>query len=442
MAEYGRFFDGVSYGEGDQAEVTARAERDGVCIGVGAELAVTSGGAGFVNVGTGEAWVQGFWYKNDATKVLPISANSSATARVDRIVLRLNRTGNSLTAVVVEGVIGAGTPALTQVPGGIWELPLATVSTANSISVITDARVWQSNVYNPMTTANDVIIADARGNPIRLAKGANGTYLGVDGSGNLNYSVPTGFANPMTTVDDIIVGGASGAATRRAKGPANSVFGVNSSGVLGYHTDANSFIPANAIHPNRLTSWSGATYANHVLYDHGSGISVTKVQDILCAVNSINGDKIITNTLHGNKIQTSTIARTQMANRSISDVSAIQYTNGTTWGAGAWAYVGGAQGISGLTPGVSFCIITMTATLQCNTVNALVHFGIGVDTTGSPTWYTYAGMYAANGIVQMTICMAHLSTAGAHTYYPLAYTNSGTLNLYGIAQTSVSAIHR
>ena len=49
-------------------KVTARMVRDGICIGVGSELAVTSGVAGFVSVNTGEAFVQGFWYKNTAVK--------------------------------------------------------------------------------------------------------------------------------------------------------------------------------------------------------------------------------------------------------------------------------------------------------------------------------------------------------------------------------------
>ncbi len=46
-----------------------------------------------------------------------------------------------------------------------------------------------------------------------------------------------GMTNPMTTADDIIVGGASGAPTRLAKGANNTVFGVDGSGVLGYKTD-------------------------------------------------------------------------------------------------------------------------------------------------------------------------------------------------------------
>jgi hypothetical protein len=256
MAEVARFFDTVSYGESDQAEVQARMWRDGVCVGVAGELAVTSGGTGLVSVATGEGFVQGFWYKNTAAKTLAITANASATPRVDLVVLHLDRVANTLLAIVHEGVLGGGAPALTQIVGGTWEILLATVSTSSSVSTITDARLWQSNMFNPMTTSQDIIIANAAGIPIRKAKGANGTYLGVDGAGNLNYSVPTGFANPMTTASDIIVGGTSGVATRAAKGANSSIFGVNASGVLGYYTDPHALIPVGTLHGNRLIAGS------------------------------------------------------------------------------------------------------------------------------------------------------------------------------------------
>lgn len=234
MTEYGRFFDGVSYGEADQAEVQSRMVRDGVCYGVASELAVTSGGTGFANVATGEAWVQGFWYKNDAVKVLAVASNPTAVTRVDRVVLRLDRTGNTLTAVVKQGVLGAGLPALTQIPGGIWELPLAQISTTSGVSTYTDDRQWQTNLYNPMTAAGDIIVADARGNPTRMAKGASNRLLGVDGSGVLGYrqliagDVPTGLITSAMIADLTIQGGDI------ANGTINSAqVGVGASGIHG-----------------------------------------------------------------------------------------------------------------------------------------------------------------------------------------------------------------
>lgn len=236
MVEVGRFFDAVSYTESDQAEVQARMMRDGVIIGVGSELSLSIA-AGIVSVQAGEAWVQGFWYKNTATKMLAISSNASATARVDLIVLHLDRNANTIIATVHQGTVGSGAPALTQ-NGSDWEILLATVSTASSVSTLTDARIWQSNLYSPMTTLDDIIVADAHGNAVRKAKGTSNTVFGVNPSGVLGYYN----INPMTTVGDLSVGGAvvSGVATpsRLALGSIGSSLSVNTSGVLSYNKTA------------------------------------------------------------------------------------------------------------------------------------------------------------------------------------------------------------
>jgi hypothetical protein len=186
VTEVGRFFDAVSYSEADQAEVQARMWRDGVINGVGNNLAVTIGG-GFANVNTGEAFVQGFWYKNTASKAIAIPTNASATARIDLVVLALDRTGNSLISTLHVGVVGAGTPALTQIVGGNWELAIASISTASNVSTLTDIRTYQSNMFNPMTTTDDIITADSHANPIRKAKGAANSLLGVDAAGVFGY---------------------------------------------------------------------------------------------------------------------------------------------------------------------------------------------------------------------------------------------------------------
>jgi hypothetical protein len=198
MPETYRFFDQVSYSEADQAEVQARMVRDGVLVGYAGELAVSAAG-GFATVSTGEAFVQGFWYRNDAPKALPIAANTSSTPRVDMVVLHLDRVVNTLVATIHEGVLGAGAPALTQVVGGTWELPLASISTTSAGSVVTDARQWQTNVYNPMTTADDIIIAGVSGVPRRRAKGPNSSVFGVDAAGSLGYQTNTGSALAVLT---------------------------------------------------------------------------------------------------------------------------------------------------------------------------------------------------------------------------------------------------
>jgi hypothetical protein len=53
--------------------------------------------------------------------------------------------------------------------------------------------VGGGGMTNPMTTTYDIIYSsDNSGTPARLAKGANNTFLGIDGSGNLGYFTPAG----------------------------------------------------------------------------------------------------------------------------------------------------------------------------------------------------------------------------------------------------------
>lgn len=52
-----------------------------------------------------------------------------------------------------------------------------------------------AGMQNPMTAAGDIIVGGTSGAPSKLAKGSNGSLLGVNGSGNLAYT--TGL--PYTT---------------------------------------------------------------------------------------------------------------------------------------------------------------------------------------------------------------------------------------------------
>jgi hypothetical protein len=150
MAETSMFFDTVSYSEADQAIFNAAMCRpQGIFRDspLGELFVAAVSGNMTVTVTNGEASIQGFYYKNTSGVVLPIANNASGSTRIDRVVLRLNRASNSITAAVVQGVPGAGTPALTQVVGGTWEFPLVDVTVANgSVSIIagnlTDRRTF------------------------------------------------------------------------------------------------------------------------------------------------------------------------------------------------------------------------------------------------------------------------------------------------------------
>jgi hypothetical protein len=201
MTELGRFFDTVSYGEADQAEVQNRFRREGVLFEVDNKLAVGAPGSMFVSVGTGEAMVEGFWYKNTAALNLAVASNTSGSTRVDLVVLRLNRVANTLVAAIVMGTPGAGTPALTQVVGGTWEFPLAsiTVPTATT-SAITAGMLADLRTYSVQAKYAQEI-ADGIVGYSHLVNGAVTNLL-------LNYRAATdlysGGSIPALTITNLI----------------------------------------------------------------------------------------------------------------------------------------------------------------------------------------------------------------------------------------------
>lgn len=85
----------------------------------------------------GHAWTSG---STDVT--LTIGANTSGQTRVDRVVLRLDRSTWDVRAVVKAGSPGAGAPALTRDTGdtGVFEVQLARVTVPNGASSVTVQR--------------------------------------------------------------------------------------------------------------------------------------------------------------------------------------------------------------------------------------------------------------------------------------------------------------
>jgi len=148
MTEVGRFFDAIAYGEADQAEVQNRFRNTGVLPEVGSKLVVTAPGGMVVSVADGEAMVEGFHYKNTASLSLAIANNSSGSQRIDRVVLRLNRTSNSLAVAILQGTPGGGVPALTQIAGGTYELLLADITVNTGVLAIADDMILNYTTFS------------------------------------------------------------------------------------------------------------------------------------------------------------------------------------------------------------------------------------------------------------------------------------------------------
>jgi hypothetical protein len=209
MTEVGRFFDGVLYTEADQAEVQNRLRREGVLPSIGVELFVTAPGGMFVSVASGEAMVQGFWYKNTASKNLAIATNTSGSTRIDRIVLRLLRVANSITAVVVQGTPGGGLPAITQVAGGDWDYPIATVTvpTATTTSITTGMIANVGSYSQTVASSKEIAAGSIFASQIALGGQINKSALDYTLPSDVSLSLSAGtwtnvFAPQLYNIED------------------------------------------------------------------------------------------------------------------------------------------------------------------------------------------------------------------------------------------------
>ncbi|MGW0920077.1 hypothetical protein ACWD3J_13805 [Streptomyces sp. NPDC002755] len=142
MAEFSAPFDGSPIAT--QAQWSRMARRWGI-DGVHGEdnssttLKVTGSGIGTVGVAAGEAFVNGFYYRLDASLNVTVTANGGGAARVDMVVLRCDMTAKTVTAQYKTG--GTLPPTLAADETGVYEIPLAQCTVAAGSSVVVAAAV-------------------------------------------------------------------------------------------------------------------------------------------------------------------------------------------------------------------------------------------------------------------------------------------------------------
>jgi len=215
MAEFSIFWTTGATGDGASpyttAQITAWLRRTfapgqangGVLRGYGNELAV-SGTSSPVTVGTGAAQVYGYPYENDSAVTVTIPTPSSAT-RIDWIVLRASWPAQTVRIAHVAGTEGGGAPSLTQMPGTVYDIPLARVSiTTGGVITVTDQRVF-CTFGTVLQTANladsAVTVAKIADGAITTAKLASGV-LSADTTGRAKMA--DGFVTTAKIVDGAI----------------------------------------------------------------------------------------------------------------------------------------------------------------------------------------------------------------------------------------------
>ena len=141
IEKYG-FFDSTSdtvreYTEADWTRFSRLAARDGVRNKD--ELIITPGPTGLtVQAGYGLAMVDGHQYElyddGGSIKTLSLTAPTSAV-RIDRVVIRLNNTADTVTMQINQGSEGGNAPTLTRTDA-IYEISLAQIRVAVGASSI------------------------------------------------------------------------------------------------------------------------------------------------------------------------------------------------------------------------------------------------------------------------------------------------------------------
>lgn len=137
-------FDGIDTTETQYSQLFRRMQATGVWGDPGDDTLKLVQGAGLVPVlKAGYALVRGHMYYNDADLNVAFTAGS-ANPRIDRLVLRLNPTANTITPVIIEGTpapSNPAAPALTQTDAANYDLLIADVARAGSSGSVVTADI-------------------------------------------------------------------------------------------------------------------------------------------------------------------------------------------------------------------------------------------------------------------------------------------------------------
>lgn len=144
-----------------------------------------------VRIGSGNAWVGGFYYRNTSSQILTVADNTTSKGRRDLIVIRLDMTKSAAQLALVKGV-EAGTPAEphpTQQAGGIWEMALYAVDVPANQGAISVARrapfSMPSPVAYPWSAPESASLAPRNAVSFDLDSNSNGgqteSFNGSDG---------------------------------------------------------------------------------------------------------------------------------------------------------------------------------------------------------------------------------------------------------------------
>lgn len=115
---------------------------NGVYINPATQLKVTSKGELKLNVAVGDAFINGYWYKNDENFELQLAQANGSLPRIDRIVLRWDSLTRYINLAILQGN-PAATPSAKNLTrnADTWELGLADVYIERGVLSVYDANI-------------------------------------------------------------------------------------------------------------------------------------------------------------------------------------------------------------------------------------------------------------------------------------------------------------
>ena len=133
-------------------------------------LRVTIAGSN-INIAAGEAWINGFYYKNSSTKTVAITTNGTGSTRFDRVWVRSDQSGNVVTAEYETG--GSSPPAASLDESGVYEMSLARFGVGAGTNTLSSGTLVDERVFIGKPTV--VQSSTARRSPKRGQVAIEGT---------------------------------------------------------------------------------------------------------------------------------------------------------------------------------------------------------------------------------------------------------------------------
>ena len=122
---------------------------EGVIPARGFEVEPYADSTGMISkVKTGAALVRGHYYNSTAEQELTIAAADGALPRIDRVILRLDPSANTIILAVLTGIADASPvpAALTQTDGDVYEFPVALVAVGAGVTTIAPGNITDQRV--------------------------------------------------------------------------------------------------------------------------------------------------------------------------------------------------------------------------------------------------------------------------------------------------------